>query len=136
LGSLRLDLQRAVSLIGTGVDLFFVISGFCMYLLYIHKQKEWAWSGYIVFIKRRWLRLSPGLYTAAVVCAMGGWLAGRPFPWRDLLAHFGFLHTVLPGTGTLAAPLWSLATEWHFYLLLPLVLWGCVRWGFPPVLGR
>jgi peptidoglycan/LPS O-acetylase OafA/YrhL len=129
-----LDLQRVVSLIGTGVDLFFVISGFCMYFMYIRRQTTLDWGNYAVFIKRRWLRLSPGFYMAALVCAAGLWLSGRPFPSKDLFAHGTFTHTIFPGTGQLAAPLWSLATEWHFYLLLPFLIWASVRWGFGRVL--
>ena len=123
-GSFSLDVQRVIAPVGTGVDLFFVISGFCMYLMYFRKQTEWSRGGYGTFIKRRWLRLAPGFYTASAVCALAPCLIGLPFKWPALLTHLIFAHTLIPGAGYLAAPFWSLATEWHFYLILPCVLLG------------
>ena len=129
-GAITLDLNRAVSAIGTGVDLFFVISGFCMYLMYAKSQAVFSWRRYGAFIRKRWLRIAPAFYAAAVVCALGFVLSGRPFPAFDLLSHFAFAHILFHDTGALAAPFWSLATEWHFYLVLPLLVWGASRWGF------
>ncbi|HEY9302611.1 MAG TPA: acyltransferase family protein [Phormidium sp.] len=68
IGSINLDLNRAISVIGTGVDLFFVISGFCMYLMYAQKQTKFAWNTYATFLKKRWLRIAPNYYVAALVC--------------------------------------------------------------------
>lgn len=130
IGSINLDLNRAISVIGTGVDLFFVISGFCMYLMYAQKQTNFAWNTYGNFLKKRWLRIAPNYYIAALVCAVGFLFVGQPFPWFDLLAHASFTHILLPNTGELAAPFWSLATEWHFYLILPLFIWATTYIGF------
>lgn len=109
ISSVNLDVNRAISAIGTGVDLFFVISG-CMYLMYAQKQTKFAWNTSATFLKKRWLRIAPNFYLAALVCAVGFLLVGKPFPWFDLLAHASFTQTLLPHTGTLAAPFWSLAT--------------------------
>lgn len=135
ISSVNLDVNRAISAIGTGVDLFFVISGFCMYLMYAQKQTKFAWNTYATFLKKRWLRIAPNFYLAALVCAVGFLLVGKPFPWFDLLAHASFTHTLLPHTGTLAAPFWSLATEWHFYLILPLFVWASSYLGFWTVIA-
>jgi len=129
-GGMKLDVQRFFALFGTGVDLFFVISGFCMYLMYVHKEEAWAWKTYKGFMKRRWLRLAPAFYIAALVYAIGYWRPGAAFPWRDLLAHATFTHTLLKNTNQIACPFWSLATEWHFYLILPPLIWAAGRWGF------
>jgi peptidoglycan/LPS O-acetylase OafA/YrhL len=128
--AVNLDVHRAISMIGTGVDLFFVISGFCMYLMYAHREAKFSPHTYSNFLKKRWLRIAPAFYVAALACAVGNTLGGKPFPWFDLLAHASFTHLWFPHTGGLAAPFWSLATEWHFYLLLPLFIWGTYRWGF------
>jgi peptidoglycan/LPS O-acetylase OafA/YrhL len=133
-GSFSFDVQRLISVFGTGVDLFFVLSGFCLYLMYIPKKTEWSWKSYGSFIKRRWLRLGPAFYVAALVSALGIWWLGRPFPWKDLLAHSVFAHTFFEHTNRLNPPFWSLATEWHFYIILPLVIWATFRWRFWPVL--
>lgn len=133
LSVVNLDLNRAVAIIGTGVDLFFVISGFCMYLMYARKQTSFDLNNYVIFLKKRWLRIAPAFYVVALTAAIGFVVAGKPFPWYDLLAHMVFMHTVLPDTGGIVAPFWSLATEWHFYLFLPFFIFASTRFGFWPV---
>jgi peptidoglycan/LPS O-acetylase OafA/YrhL len=129
IGTLNLDLNRAISMIGTGVDLFFVISGFCMYLVYASKQTKFTWSAYGIFLKSRWLRIAPAFYVCASVCAIFVALFGSPFPYISLVQHITFVHTWF-GSQDLAAPFWSLATEWHFYLVLPLLIWFSNYLGF------
>jgi peptidoglycan/LPS O-acetylase OafA/YrhL len=129
IGTLNLDLNRAISVIGTGVDLFFVISGFCMYLIYASKQTKFTWSAYGTFLKKRWLRIAPAFYISASVCAMYVALSGNPFPYISLVKHITFTH-IWFGNEDLAAPFWSLATEWHFYLVLPLLIWLSNCLGF------
>ena len=135
IGSINLDFNRAISMIGTGVDLFFVISGFCMYLMYASKETQFTWSNYAKFLKNRWLRIAPAFYVSALVCAIGYFFVGKPFPWLDLLSDVSFTHIWFPNTGSLAPPFWSLATEWHFYLFLPLFIWSAAHWGFWPVIA-
>jgi peptidoglycan/LPS O-acetylase OafA/YrhL len=130
IGSIDLDLNRAISMVGTGVDLFFVISGFCMYLMYARKQTQFSLGNYATFLRNRWLRIAPAFYVSALVCAIGYNFLGKPFPWLDLLSHISFTHILFSNTGDLAAPFWSLATEWHFYIFLPLFVWAAKRWGF------
>lgn len=129
-GLAGVDLNRALAILGTGVDLFFVISGFCMYLMYAGAQSRFTWGAFASFVQRRWLRIAPAFYAAAIVAAIGHWLAGRAFPWLDLASHLTFTSILLPGVGGLAAPFWSLATEWHFYLALPFLIWAAGRLGF------
>lgn len=124
------DLNRALAILGTGVDLFFVISGFCMYLMYAGAQERFTWAAFASFVRRRWLRIAPAFYAAAIVAAVGHWLAGRAFPWLDLASHLTFTSILVPGLGGLSAPFWSLATEWHYYLVLPFFVWAAGRAGF------
>ena len=126
----QLDLHRALAIWGQGLDMFFVISGFCMYLMYARKQTQFSWGAYWEFLKNRWVRIAPAFYTSMLVCALGITYAKHWFPWPDVLAHLTFLHIIIPQTNGLASPFWSLATEWHFYLLLPLILWAGLRYGF------
>lgn len=131
-GPVVIDLNRLLAILGTGVDLFFVISGFCMYLMYARRQSRFSWCAYAYFVKRRWLRIAPAFYVAAIAAAVGHFVAGRAFPWLDLASHLSFTSILLPGMGGLSAPFWSLATEWHFYLILPLFIWASGRLGFWP----
>jgi peptidoglycan/LPS O-acetylase OafA/YrhL len=61
-----LDITNILALGGNGVDLFFVISGFCMYYFYAHKA-TFSYLDFWTFIKKRWQRLSPAFYTATLV---------------------------------------------------------------------
>lgn len=130
IGGVALDLNRAASIVGTGVDLFFVISGFCMYLMYARSQERFSWPAFASFVRRRWMRIAPAFYAAALAAAVGYAVAGHGFPWLDFASHLAFANILVPGMGALAAPFWSLATEWHFYLVLPAFIWAAGRFGF------
>jgi peptidoglycan/LPS O-acetylase OafA/YrhL len=105
--------------------------------MYARKQTHFSASSYFAFVKNRWRRIAPAFYTAAVVVAIGQAVMGKPFPWFDVLAHATFSHLLLLpyGTNGLASPFWSLATEWHFYLVLPFFIWAATRWSFWPALA-
>ena len=133
IGSINLDLNRAISVIGTGVDLFFVLSGFCMYLKYAHKQQSFKINYYWYFVKKCWLRIAPAFYIAAIVCAIGHIFIGLSFPWQDLLSHFTFTNIWWSNTNKLAPPFWSLSTQWSFYLILPLLILAIYKSGFKRV---
>lgn len=124
------DVNRLISILGTGVDLFFVISGFCMQWMYARKQQSFGWSPYLSFIKLRWLRIAPAYYASVFACACFVLWKGESLSWTSLLAHLGFYQNLVPGVQVLASPFWSLSTEWHYYLLLPLLVWLAARRGF------
>jgi len=130
IGSTTIDLNRLISFWGSGVDLFFVISGFCMHLVYSSKQRSLELGPFLVFVKRRFLRIAPAYYVAMFACALVFCNTTRKFPWPDVLAHLLFVNGTVPGTNMLAAPFWSLAVEWQFYLLLPLFVAAIYRVGF------
>src|SRR5258708_18228201 len=64
---LNVDVAALMSFWGIGVDLFFVISGFCMYLMYMSQTNGFSWRNYLEYIKRRWLRIAPAFYAAIAV---------------------------------------------------------------------
>ena len=70
LGPLTIDLNRLMSFWGTGVDLFFVISGLCMHLVYTSKPDALQIDRLVAFVKKRWLRIAPAYYAAVVACAI------------------------------------------------------------------
>lgn len=123
-----LDLMQVINLIGNGVHLFFVISGFCFYLV-LAKQKKYDLPSSLEFLKKRWLRIAPAFYVACIGYGLA-YLSyfGATLPWR-LLFNFLFLQTYVPGA-EITPIFWSLGVEWHFYMLLPLIFIAFNRLGF------
>lgn len=129
-----IDVNRILSLFGTGVDLFFVISGFCMYMMYDAKIESFSWASYRNLMASRARRIVPAFAVAVVFAAGLWWARTGEFPFGQVIEHFAFVHILVPGGNQLAAPFWSLATEWHFYLVLPLLLVMARRYGYLPTL--
>jgi peptidoglycan/LPS O-acetylase OafA/YrhL len=105
----------------TGVNLFFVLSGFLITgILLDSKEKP---DYYRSFYVRRALRILPAYYLLLIVL----WLlprtgvVDRPISWEYIGLSFIYLSNVtnLFGVPMQYGPLWSLAVEEHFYLLWP-----------------
>ncbi len=107
-----------------GVDLFFVLSGFSLAQGYVSAfRADRAGPSAGVFLARRAARILPAFFVAiAVMIAVHPSVVLRPgFP-AALLAHLTLLQGyVTPGGIVLLGAAWSLTTEAHFYLLLPLL---------------
>jgi peptidoglycan/LPS O-acetylase OafA/YrhL len=100
----------------TGVDLFFVISGFVFAPYFFGKELAWR-----AFLIRRVFRIYP-LYVAALcLYALQRWVSGQEV--EHFLTHLFFLHTMQ--TREIAfhfnPAFWSLPPEVEFYLALPLL---------------
>lgn len=112
----------------TGVDLFFVLSGFLVGGLLFKEIRAHQRLDVGRFLLRRALRIWPLYFTyLAWFVVWATWLAAvRPVAGgvgdviRSLIPNFVHLQNYL---GTPARHTWSLAVEEHFYLVLPLVLW-------------
>jgi peptidoglycan/LPS O-acetylase OafA/YrhL len=114
------DLNRIISFGGNGVDLFFVISGFCMYLMYGSKVKEFSTGSFLNFLKLRWLRIAPAFYVLIVIESLRLlWITGN-LPIRQCFYHLLFLNIFIP-KNIFSPHYWSLATEFHFYVLFPFI---------------
>ena len=107
-----------------GVDLFFVLSGFSLAQGYVRAFAAGSVGPPArVFLARRAARIFPAFFAAIAVM-----IAARPsvvslpgFP-AALAAHLALLQGyVTPGGIVLLGAAWSLTTEVHFYLLLPLL---------------
>jgi peptidoglycan/LPS O-acetylase OafA/YrhL len=100
---------------GSGVDLFFVLSGFLVGGLLLSELKSRGRMDIGRFMIRRGLKIWPlyYLYLAFVLAVSHG---GR-FLWSSVLNVQNY-DRLCP-----RQHLWSLAVEEHFYLLLPLLLW-------------
>ena len=119
--------------LGTGVDLFFLLSGFLIGRIYFRSLKDdtfGLWS----FWQARWWRTLPPYFAAFGLYAVAmRWYSNEPVASHYLL----FLQNYGGMVGFNAS--WSLCVEEHFYLMLPLAactfdrLFGrrAFAWGLP-----
>jgi len=108
----------------SGVDLFFVLSGFLISGLLFD---EYLNSGDIRlgrFWLRRGLKIWPALYV--YLLAMAPFLL-MGVQWKDLLASALYYSNFIPQQQIIFGHTWSLAIEEHFYIFLPLLLLGLIR---------
>jgi peptidoglycan/LPS O-acetylase OafA/YrhL len=122
-------LQHAVGvpLSWSGVDMFFVLSGYLITGILIRTQGK---AGYLrSFYRRRTLRIFPAYYASILLACVLLPSAAAAAPWA--VVYLGNVHRALYGDGFPLTPLWSLAVEEQFYLLWPLALKLCpprFRW--------
>ena len=104
----------------TGVDLFFVLSGFLVGGLLFHELKTQGTLDVGRFLIRRGFKIWPSYYLFLGVFAAARLLTDmRGADAWDLLPN---LLNVQNYFGSPRTHTWSLAVEEHFYLMLPLVL--------------
>lgn len=127
-----LDINKMIAPLGQGVDVFFVISGFCIYNTLTKKDSTtFSIKSYTNFIKSRWFRIAPAYYLVLFIMIVFHYVDNNQSP--DLLIiikHFFFFQTVPPSDNIYCPPFWSLAIEWHFYLLVPFFLLFTKKIGF------
>ncbi len=116
-------LDRIQSFGWTGVDIFFVLSGFLVGGLML---KEWQTTGEVDslrFLKRRAFKIWPAYYLFLLVAAVIHVRPLKDFLWQNLLNIQNYIPTTLSHT-------WSLAVEEHFYLSLAAIMALCSsrRW--------
>jgi peptidoglycan/LPS O-acetylase OafA/YrhL len=102
----------------TGVDLFFVLSGFLIGRQLWKEQQRTGTVKVRRFILRRGLRIWP-LYV--VVALLSPALVGK---WSYRWGDWAFLSNYVPGRVDGG---WSLSTEEQFYILAPLTILACSR---------
>lgn len=115
-----------------GVDLFFFVSGFCLFHPYVQslfgarpKQTlaQFAW--------RRLVKIVPSYLLFMVVLVSLGVASDVKTPVdgiREIAIHLTFLHPWFPSSfGSIAGVLWSLGVEVEFYVMFPLICWAALR---------
>jgi peptidoglycan/LPS O-acetylase OafA/YrhL len=125
------DIPHVLNLGDSAVAIFFLVSGYVMtatvrrffstirdYRLFLVDRVERIFPQYlfwltatilwIAFFDRRWLPLGLQSIVENVVLLPGMYLNFEPTAWRTGVWYIGAT--------------WSLALEWHFYLLLPFLL--------------
>ncbi|QRF59027.1 acyltransferase family protein [Variovorax paradoxus] len=132
-----------------GVDVFFVISGFLMTGIVVVGLERGNFS-VLNFYLARARRILPALIALCAVLLLLGWWTLATLDYQILGTHAAFSLAFLSNikfwreAGYFDAAshekwllhTWSLAVEWQFYLLLPLVLLAVWKWrpGRRPVL--
>lgn len=126
----------------TGVDIFFVISGFLISLI-LFKELEGNRFSIVSFYERRARRIMPALLLVMVVCLPFAWYLFSPPDMKNfadnVVAVSVFSSNILfwRSAGYFDAdaelkPLlhtWSLSVEEQFYIFFPLILWLCWRFA-------
>ena len=119
-----------------GVNLFFIISGYLIATILIKSKGD---DNYFTkFYIRRAFRILPLAYLMIFLGFIATYLANRPFdnPFDSLLYYLTFTQNFIPSPpeGTLRvgsnyilpliglSPMWSLAVEEQFYLILPFLI--------------
>ncbi len=114
------------------VDIFIVISGFCLFLPVLRAAGALR-GGASRFFSRRALRILPPYYAAVAASIVGLWLRGqtRQFTGQSFATvwhHALLVHDAL-SPFSLNSALWSVAVECHIYLLFPLLVLSWKRTG-------
>jgi peptidoglycan/LPS O-acetylase OafA/YrhL len=118
-----------------GVAVFFVLSGFVIAHSLRNASMDFAF--FQNFILRRLLRLSPPYYVAIVFVLIANILSSsiksepllfldQPFSIERLLAHLGYVQTLLGFTG-FDSVYWTLGLEMQFYIVFCTLI-GCSHW--------
>ncbi len=123
LGPVRIDFTPIVSFGGVGVELLFILSGFCLYYpLAMHPERKLDIGNYVW---KRCVRILPSYLLCVIVCS--AYQIGRLDPNLLLEQFIGNMTLTQMSTASLAynhlnPVLWSLAIEAQFYLIFPLLV--------------
>jgi peptidoglycan/LPS O-acetylase OafA/YrhL len=113
-----------------GVEIFLVLSGFLMGHLLLREADKTGELRFVPFVRRRFWRIVP-VYAAAIAAHMIVEPAQRAactrWGWANLLFLNNFVGDQLNARACLMHT-WSIAVEFHLYLLAPFV----VRWMLAP----
>lgn len=120
-----------------GVDLFIVLSGYCLMLPVARSADRKMVGGVLNYIKRRARRILPPYYAAlALVIPLIAFVPGMNTPaysFWDLsvpaltpgiiVSHLLLVHNHSGAwLSRIDSPMWSIAVEWQIYFMFPLIL--------------
>src|SRR5258707_8981074 len=110
----------------TGVTLFFVLSGFLLFLPYARALlfgKDWPQPK--IYYIRRILRIFPGYFFSLfilVIFTQPSFM--QPHNWGQLVPFLTFTMGFYNSSDLINGPYWTLAVEFQYYLILPLIAGG------------
>ena len=116
--------DQSIYYLWTGVHLFFVLSGFLLFLPYA----RWIQGGRErpsarLFYKRRFLRIVPAYWASLVILSLAGPKTSGSL--IDTLVHAVFLQNLSQKTVySINGVFWTMAVEVQFYAVLPLLAWA------------
>ena len=130
LGRHSLDFAQILSFGHVGVNLFLVLSGFCLYWPFVKagaRREPTLWE----FAKKRCRRILPPYYVTLLI--FGGLALCHALPYNPrseigfvgpwLLTHAVMLHNLRPDyVSTINGSLWSLGLEFQLYILFPVLV--------------
>jgi peptidoglycan/LPS O-acetylase OafA/YrhL len=119
---------------GTGVFIFFVISGYLITSLLLNEQQKRGSISMRGFYLRRAMRILPPLYVYIAVLLLLGWAGRLAVNRLDILGALFFFHNYAASSMWAVEHFWSLSIEEQFYLIWPIVLLWCLR--KPGLAGR
>jgi peptidoglycan/LPS O-acetylase OafA/YrhL len=123
---------------GSGVDLFFILSGFIISYNYADRFRVWSVRAYREFLILRLARMYP-VHLVTLLLLGGGVLLARTVLGEqqllsqsdggNFLGHLLLIIAWRPDSHYLSwnYPAWSISAEWFAYLLFPLVV-VCTAW--------
>ncbi len=121
---LSIAVNHAWYYLSTGVDLFFVLSGFLLFLPYVRALLDSSpLPSARRFYRRRALRILPAYWVClAILVALKLLVRHVPFSPGDVAAHIVLVNDSFPQFNRdYNGPFWTLAVEAQFYVLLPLM---------------
>ncbi|MCW3473243.1 acyltransferase family protein [Limobrevibacterium gyesilva] len=117
----------------SGVNLFFILSGFVLFLPYAEgKRRLTGWADASAFYRRRFLRLMPLYYFAAFVVLIlraNDFAAAAHLQSAKELLTFSYVFQRYAFMPSANPPLWSLGVEVLFSIVFPVLVIGFVRFG-------
>lgn len=136
-GQVKLALDPFVVTGFLGVEILYVISGFCLFFpIAIRPDRKFSIRN---FYYKRFVRIVPSYWLTIILCAIIGRQTQIFRAWPDmseLLSYMGknmlFLNTFYPNVfyNSLNSVLWSVCVEVQFYLIFPLVLLAFRKWPY------
>src|SRR6266568_1231138 len=116
----------------TGVSLFFVLSGFLLFLPYTQAllfEKNWPQPK--IYYIRRILRIFPAYFFSLFILVMFTKpYFIQPHNWSQLVPFLTFTMGFYNSSGLINGPYWSLAVEFQYYLIFALIIWSLVTTSF------
>lgn len=118
---------------GSGVTIFFAISGFIITYLLLRERDKTGRFDVAGFYIRRLLKIAPPLILVIVIPTLVYWAMGGTIDSLDFMGQVFFFFnlryldsqiTVLPGSHVM----WSLSIEEQFYLIFAIIWLFMVRW--------